>query len=605
LKSLVTSVVALAIATGAVGQADAATFRSNVVRHSALSTAAGWTATATQGLNLVQATDLGAVSSAMPMQITVGLAGNRAAADSLAKAIYTPGNPMFHQFLSTSQFTAAVAPSTAAVNAVASYLSSMGFTKISVAPDRLIISATGNAGIVSKAFNTPIHAYSQFGKTIFANVSPALVPASLNGAVLSVLGLNNIQKHTDHVKSPKAEVARALKRLVRGHVQHRNVSPCLTQTALPVCALNTYFPTDLDLAYDDQNTPKATNTDIAIFTEGDMTQVLKDLYQAWQADGHPVDPIRVIPVDGGSTDTSGTDEWDIDTQSSTALAGDVKSLTLYATTSLADAALTDDFARFANDDSIPVANLSVGGCEALSYVTGEMQTDDLIFAQTAIQGQSVFVSSGDGGSQCSILINAGAPVGGPLQTEYPGSSPYVTSVGGTSLLTNTASGTYFGEIAWVNGGGGISYFENASPWQYSNISLAQTGKRLVPDIAMDADPNVSGMNTVDAGVYAGYGGTSLASPLSMGVYARLQSRHGNKLGVAAASLYQAYNFATSNSDGIVPSLPSQNALLTELYGGFNDVITGSNTGFQATPGYDLTTGIGTLDINGLYVLYGS
>jgi subtilase family serine protease len=604
LKSLVLSVVALAVATSAVGPADAATFRTNVAAHHRALSTAGWAATASQGLSLVNATDLGAVSASMPMHITVGLAGNRATADAIVKAIYTPGSSMYQKFMTPAQFTAAVAPSQSAANAVASYLTSAGFTKVSIAPDRLIISAYGTAGTVSSAFNTQIHAYNQFGKSIFANVGPALVPSVLSGTVLSVLGLDNIPKQTAHVKSPASEVAHALRRLVHGRVT-RDVSPCLTGTSVPVCALNTYFPTDLDLAYDDQNTPKATNTSIAIFTEGDMTPVLSDLYQAWKADGHPVDPVNIIKVDGGSTDTSGTDEWDIDTQSSTATAGDVKSVTLFDTTSLDDDALTDDFATFANDDSIPVANLSVGGCEALSYATGEMQTDDLIFAQTAAQGQGVFVSSGDGGSQCSILINAGAPVGGPLQVEYPGSSPYVTSVGGTSLLTNTATGTYFGEIAWVNGGGGISYFENASPWQYSNIELAETGKRLVPDIAMDADPNVSGMNTVVSGAYAGYGGTSLASPLSMGVYARLESRHGNKLGIAAASLYAAYNNATADSQGILPSLPSQSALLTEPYGGFNDILTGSDTGYQATPGYDLTTGIGSLDINNLFIEYGS
>jgi subtilase family serine protease len=604
LKSLVLSVVALAVATSAIGKADAATFRTNVMPPQRALSTAGWTATASQGLDLVQATDLGAVSSSMPMHITVGLAGNRAAADALVKAIYTPGSSMFHKFVTPAQFTAVVSPSQAAANAVASYLTKAGFTKVTIAPDRLVISAYGNAGSVSSAFNTQIHSFKQFGSTIFANVSPALVPASLNGAVLSVLGLDNIPKQTQHVKSAPGEVARSLRRLVRGHVK-RDVSPCLTGTSIPVCALNTYFPIDLDVAYDDQNTPKATGTDIAVFTEGTMTPVLSDLYQAWEADGHPVDPINIVTVDGGSTDTSGTDEWDIDTQSSTATAGDVKSLTLYATTSLDSDSLADDFAKFADDDSIPIANLSVGGCEALSYATGEMQTDDLIFAQTVAQGQGVFVASGDGGSQCSILINAGAPVGGPVQVEYPGSSPYVTSVGGTSLLTNTATGSYFGEIAWVNGGGGISYFENASPWQYNNIELAETGKRLVPDIAMDADPNVSGMNTVVSGAYAGYGGTSLASPLSLGVYARLESRHGNKLGIAAASLYQAYNIATADSMGIEPSLPSSTSPLTEQYGGINDILTGSNTGFEATPGYDLTTGIGSLDINNLFIQYGS
>jgi subtilase family serine protease len=81
-----------------------------------------------------------------------------------------------------------------------------------------------------------------------------------------------------------------------------------------------------------------------------------------------------------------------------------------------------------------------------------------------------------------------------------------------------------------------------------------------------------------------YGGTSLASPLSMGAWARIESAHGNKLGFAAPLIYQLANGA-GNSTSPAPSSPY-----------FNDVITGSNGLFTALPGYDYVTGLGSWDI---------
>jgi subtilase family serine protease len=572
-----------------IGTANAATIRSRAA------TTIGWAPTATQALSLKSATDFGAVASNLPMHVALGLSANRTAINAAIRAIYTPGSASFHRFVTPAQFTQAFSPSASAAAAVASYLAQAGFTNVAVAPNRLVVTANGSAAVVSRAFNTQIHAYAQAGRAIVANASPAMVPAALAGTVSSVLGLNNIGMTAFHKKSPAAAVQRSLHRLVNGHVK-RDVSPCLYPD-IPVCALNTYFPTDLEFAYDGAGQPTASKTSMAIFTEGDMTVVKSDLAQALKADGQAPVTVKEVDVVGPFTDTSGTDEWDIDSQSSTAMSGGPKDLTYYVGNSLADDSLTPTFNRWVTDDTIPVANLSVGGCEALEYESGGLAADDLIFAEAVLQGQSLFVSSGDGGSQCSVLVNAGAPTGIP-SVEYPASSPYVTAVGGTSLLTNSATGSYYGEITWEDGGGGISIFENASPWQYSNIELAETGKRLVPDLANDADPNVSGMNTVVSGAYAGYGGTSLASPMTMGVYARLQSLHGNSLGVAAASLYADYNVVTNDSLGILPStsLPTDT---NPKYGGFHDIIAGTNTLYDALPGFDLTSGVGTLDIKAI------
>ena len=186
----------------------------------------------------------------------------------------------------------------------------------------------------------------------------------------------------------------------------------------------------------------------------------------------------------------------------------------------------------------------------------------------------------------------------PAQS-YPGVSPYVVSVGGTTLLTNIGSGTYNAEVAWYGSGGGMSVSENAPFWQAGVVAPTATkaGYKEVPDVAMDADPN-TGAGIYVNGALTGVGGTSLSSPLSLGVWARLETYHGNKLGFAAPLLYKEYkNFTTYNATAsqYLPPTPPVGAL-TQRIGGFHAILTGSN-GTPALPGYDTTNGVGTFDIS--------
>jgi subtilase family serine protease len=186
--------------------------------------------------------------------------------------------------------------------------------------------------------------------------------------------------------------------------------------------------------------------------------------------------------------------------------------------------------------------------------------------------------------------------------EYPAASPYVVGVGGTSAVANAADSSYVGEAAWNAGGGGLSQFENSTSWQQavipSSTGLAATNLRGLPDIAMTADAvagayrvygtNVPGVGDCSAG--CAIGGTSEASPLAMGSYARILSAHSNTLGFAAPLFYTNY-LQNQNGATTVNGPPPTQAL-----GGFHDIITGGNGAYTAAPGYDYTTGLGTLDI---------
>ena len=89
---------------------------------------------------------------------------------------------------------------------------------------------------------------------------------------------------------------------------------------------------------------------------------------------------------------------------------------------------------------------------------------------------------------------------------------------------------------------------------------------------MDADPN-SGANVYVGGTPEGVGGTSLSSPLALGVWARVESAHGNGVGFADPRFYAVHSTAA-----------------------FHDVEIGDTGPYPATPGYDLATGIGTFDV---------
>jgi hypothetical protein len=76
----------------------------------------------------------------------------------------------------------------------------------------------------------------------------------------------------------------------------------------------------------------------------------------------------------------------------------------------------------------------------------------------------------------------------------------------------------------------------------------------------------------------------------MGAYARLMSGHNNALGFAAPQLYRNYVEHQNNATTVNGPPP------TQALGGFHDIITGGNGLYTAAPGYDYTTGLGTLDL---------
>jgi pseudomonalisin len=528
---------------------------------SAAASTPNWVSTATRAVTPAHAQMLGAASASTPLHLTVGMAmQDRSGLDALIRAQQTPGNPQYHHYLTPSEFRARFAPSAATTQQVVQYLRSMGLTNVTVAPNRLQVTAEGTVGQAQRAFNTHINQARQSGRNVLVNSSPAQVPATLAHAVTGVLGLSTLGAQVKPLASLPME---------SGH-----------------------FPKDFQTIYNAAGTATGSATSIAIIAEGNLAPTIADLRTAEAKQNLPQVPVQVIPVGPSSSDTSAQLEWDLDSQTATGVAQTVRNLAFYDASSLSDSDVARAVNAFAADDTAQAGSASLGECDALAFADGAQIIDDEAFAEAAAQGQSFFASSGDTGASCAIVDTNGVPDSGPVSTNYPASSTYVTGVGGTTLFTDS-TGHYQNEIAWNAGGGGISLIEQPGSWQANadpvtppvGLTTFSAG-RGVPDIALDADPG-TGAVIYNGTTTTEVGGTSLSSPLALGAWARLESGHGNALGFASPALYGLYNKANSS------------ALSRNATPGFHDITVGTNGLYPATPGWDFTTGIGSFDLTAL------
>ncbi len=210
-----------------------------------------------------------------------------------------------------------------------------------------------------------------------------------------------------------------------------------------------------------------------------------------------------------------------------------------------------------NVPGVTVVSMSWGGSE----FRGETGYDGIFTTPPGHTGVTFVAASGDSGKYA---------------TQWPAASPNVVAVGGTTLRVD-ALGDNLGESAWSDSGGGLSTIEREPAYQ---AGVQHSGRRSIPDVAMDGDPN-TGVEVyvvspaTGQGSWQVFGGTSLSTPLFGGLMAIVNQ--GRAL-TGKASL-----------DGPTQTLPD---LYAGAASGLFDVTSGSN-GFRATRGYDLASGLGT------------
>jgi subtilase family serine protease len=546
-----------------------------------------------------------AANPAAPMTVGLALSRPRPASEvALYRQLYQPGSSRYRHFLTPATFARRFTVPAAKYAAAIGWLRAGGLTVDTASRSHDYILATGSVDQIQRVFATTIRSFNATGTSFLANTSPPQVPGGL--PILSVLGLNTYQRFTTPAHAAGA------------------VHGLLSQLGLPNIGATT--PQSLWSVYDQPNAYRGAGQSLAVFGSGASGGTLSDLTQFEHANGLPTVPVTVRNVGPGTfSDTSGAEEWDIDTQASTGMAPDVRGLTLYFGDNLVDATVENLLTTWVNDPNGPAqANASFGECERTPLdpvflgLPGDVSQDpnatlgltlgnnlepvaEQTLRQAAIEGRTLFSSTGDTGSSCPVLelpvVGAGNGVLNqvlPL-TSYPASSPYAVAVGGTVLYTTGATpDSRFAEYAWTFTGGGDSLLINAPDYQRGTPGLflpcvatpdgqlTNLGQpcRGVPDVAAQSGDVLSnGYAIVADGAASQGGGTSLSSPLWAGMWARInQSAGGAGYGFANETLYRLGKNETTRARD------------------FFDVTLGINGLYAALPGWDYVSGFGTPDV---------
>jgi subtilase family serine protease len=478
----------------------------------------------------------GALPASQPLDIVVALKlRNQDQLHSFIADAKTSKLSMVPHTLTRDQFTASYGPTVAEAAKVAAWLKSAGFTNVTIAPNRLTVSATGRADSAQAAFKTTLaQVKTHDGRSAFMNTGDVQIPAALQDSVLSIVGLQTVhQAHT------------FAKRLQSGYS---------TQ------AVTGHNPVEFSSIYGGTGVATAATVTVGIVTQGKITQTVTDLNSFTSQNGLTTVTTQTVNTNGTGSDTSGIDEWNLDSQDIVGMAGGkVAKLIFYNIPTLSNANLTADFNTIVSANATKIINVSLGECETDAQSDGSAAADDQIFQEAVAQGQTFSVSTGDSGAdECGD--------GGTTPSD-PASSPYVVAVGGTTL--NATTTTYSSETVWSGGGGSVSKFEPKPSWQAGVLSGNYRG---VPDLSFDADPN-SGAKIIVNGSSTQVGGTSLSSPIFVGAWARLLAGN-SSLTFAAPYLYQTLTAAD-----------------------YHDVTSGNNGGETAKAGWDLATGFGSFKLS--------
>ena len=173
---------------------------------------------------------------------------------------------------------------------------------------------------------------------------------------------------------------------------------------------------------------------------------------------------------------------------------------------------------------------------------------------------------------------------------WPASDPLVTAVGGTQLDPVDGATGRGPILAWSGGGGGRSAIF-ARPAYQSSVAGVVGQHRGIPDISMDAScasaAAVYGSYTAQSSGWSTRCGTSLAAPMFAGIVALAAQQAGHTLGAINPALYR---MAASHAPGIVDIVHGDNSFSFSSHGKIHLV-----PGFHAKRGYDLISGLGTVD----------
>jgi kumamolisin len=429
----------------------------------------------------------------------------------------------------------------------------------------------GTAANLEDAFHTRLFNYEHKDGSYRGRVGALHVPPAVKNIVEAVFGLDNRR-----VARRRRQATRAVGRLSKKSVLDA-----------------WYSPSQLAKHYNFPDGNGSTQTlGLLEFGGGYFPS---DLKKFCKLVGVAAPKIMPISVDGTSTSKRDGDEAEVmlDVEVMAGICPRATIVIYFAEwtergwISALDAMLQDE----KNDPS--VVSISWGNAENTEIWTNQAiaQINEAL-KQAAYLGVTVCVAAGDDGSSDAVRD-------GLAHVDFPSSSPYALSIGGTTIPAKNKAEP---DIVWKEGnglrahgggstGGGVSAVFPRPNWQrVINIKSVNPGAivgRCVPDVAANADWTKSPYLLVVDGKPQPNGGTSAASPLWAALIARINAKRplGKRIGYFTPVLYQRRTGRSRKSTGAV---------------GCIDVQSGNNAtdhvgGYVAVRGYDAASGWGTPD----------
>jgi pseudomonalisin len=585
---------------------------------------------------LANAESLGAVKSSIRLTVGLGLAHPDPAGERrLYQALYDAKSPLYRHFLTPSQYAEQFGVRPATVKAAESWLRSGGLKDVGTDAAGDYVTATGTVAQISKLMHVRFGTFRVGTVRFIANTIAPMVPSSL--PVTGVLGLDTL--HRSYTPSQVQEINRAngVKPAAVGTVHHP------AGTAAPYAGLLT--PQNLWGIYDMPDSNMGQGQSAGLFMEGYTNSVIANL-RVYERRHHLLEvPVRVVRG-GKGTDTDFGDntdaiEWYLDSDAISGMAPKLSQLDLYTATNLFDVSIGKTFATWADDPHGPLQmNASFGECEAgpanpvlgplaqPPFYYGTEAGDELesvaepILMHANLEGRTLFASTGDTGGSCPAIVvpvlgagNGVTPQPVPEQN-YPAASPHVTAVAGTVEETAgkpapDARASRASEVGWTYSGGGSSFYIAEPSYQKGMAQINHpcvsrpdgtpyppgTICRGVADVAdmsgtvfdYQLDGNELNTNFYDIEqdmTDSGEGGTSLASPLAVGMWSRIQAGAPSVkgLGFANETFYRLGKSKTYSRD---------------FYDVTKSETAGGNFYYQAGPGWDYVSGWGAMDVKNI------
>jgi hypothetical protein len=507
--------------------------------------------------------DTGRVSGGEPM-IAMAMhlkptAKQSADVEELLAEQLDPKSINFHRWITAAQFGDRFGADSEDLAKITAWLVSKGFAVSPATHSQIWIDFNGSTGQAETAFRTEIHRYQASDRTFYANASDPSVPAAFADMVGTIDGLDNYIEQRPDLNSIRG------KSRITAEDSLTGVQPQLDSGSNhALCA------GDSQIIYDSQPLyalhPAIDGTGEKVATAGNY-EVVADSFNAFRSFcGLPAQNVDIVAMPGTPSPLTGGvgGEARLDFEWIGAMAPGAQVVYVYGSNALSA------FAYIVDNDLASVASLS--------WTTGGGYGEDVAQLANA-QGITLLASSGDGG-------DADAGLG-------PTDSPHVTSVGGTSFTglsnvywganrsNNSSALGYVPETAWWGSGGGPSGTYPKPSWQ-TGLGVPNDGVRDTPDVSLEADPYSAAYIVCQATPCLSnaewIGGTSASTPTFAGIVALInQMTDSNGQG---------------NINPILYALAASNPTV------FHDITTGSN-GIPAGVGYDMATGLGSVDVYNL------